>query len=94
MEAIHVIEEFEHGDAYYAVTVSIDFDASKYWPGDYWNPPEGGEIEINSVEVTGIADDNGDVDSATALLVETAFLAKQKDGRFDDEFLEACSEAV
>lgn len=37
------------------VVVEIDFYRSPYFGGDYYNPPEGGEIEINSVEVVWVA---------------------------------------
>lgn len=35
--------------------VEIDFFRSQYFFEDYDNPPEGGEIEINSVEVVWVA---------------------------------------
>jgi hypothetical protein len=46
--------EFEMEDEFGTVRVfDITYEVSKYYPGDYFTPPEGGDLEITSIKENG-----------------------------------------
>lgn len=44
-----------------AMPVQVKFTYSPNWPGTYWDPPEGPEVEIDEVLVT-LRHSNGDLE--------------------------------
>ena len=50
-------EEFDEEILEYEITYTI----SKYYPGNYYNPPEGGDIEITSIKLNGVEVDVSEI---------------------------------
>lgn len=55
--------DFEIEDEFGTLRVfEVDYEVSKYYPGDYFTPPEGGDLEITSIKENG---EQVDVDEKT-----------------------------
>ncbi len=88
MTITHTLEEYEHDGRLYDLELKVEFTASKYHPGDYFNPPEGGEIEDTNVTVTKANDEDGDPVTDPALI---AAIQKRINGEpLPDAIMDAC----
>jgi len=55
--------DFEIEDEFGTLRVfEVDYEVSKHYPGDYFTPPEGGDLEITSIKENG---EQVDVDEKT-----------------------------
>ena len=89
MTATTTITEFIYAGFEFQLDVEFDYTVSRYYPGDWLNPPEGGEVEITSARVTDVRCEPGRaILSVFGPDVIRAFDKRFKAGLWDDEFIE------